>query len=96
MVEDNIFNLFIELLQKNGISATGYLNKYLNTNGSEEMHVYDAFMDALTEAFSGIVLDSGFIKYTFTARGSRSSTGRYAKSAEVGKATIKLNLNNAI
>lgn len=91
--EENIFNLFTELLSS--ISAERFLDRYMNEY--EKDAIYDGLMDALTEIFSGITINGGYIKYIFTAHGSRSSTGYYKKNKEViGNATIKINLNQAI
>ena len=94
LVEENIFDLFTELL--NDIDANTFIEEYIGKSNIEMDAIYDGLMDALTAAFHGITINGGFIKYIFTARGSRSSTGRYKKSGEVGKATIKINLNEAI
>lgn len=95
-IEEDIFSLFTQLLAQEGIKASKFLDEYATARGITDWNIYDACMDALTQVFSNLVLDNGLIKYIFTARGQNSATGLYKKSKEVGKVTIKLNLNKAI
>lgn len=93
-VEENVFDLFTELLSNT--DADRFVDYYMDQR--EVDAIYNGAMDALSEVFNGITIDGGFIKYIFSARGTRSKTKRYAKNKDtLADVQVKvITLNEAI